>query len=365
MVFKKVWIFIFFFTAFSLALGVCYANTVVIFPSYGLLYTSIPTKFELPTNWQIAHVSASKWSLVTEHSPAKYLLPVELPRGVYQLTESIVTTESGETYISTPFGIAKLVVAESKKNIIKSSEQADALFRIPASHRIYYVLRGDKLEQYFYIYAAIDSAFVILSSIPQERGYIPTGKILAAAAEESTVSGRKLFVIGVVDELSKGVNIRNKVIQVSRKDWNVVELNYLSSTDWQPADYVIDIRCNEELPGGEIHIYGTLMEKTVPLGSTIMSDINREGSIYVSKSWEVFHSWSLGKLLKVSGRNLVSGTLNLKGQGAVKIVLRAKNIADLKLSSGKIIRQAADLVEVELNLSGVAKVDISFSYSIE
>lgn len=354
-----------FFTVFSVFTGICLANTLVIFPNYGLLYTTIPTKFELPADWQVVHVSAGKWSLVPEYSPAKYLLPAELPRGVYQLNENIALNESGETYVNTPFGIAKILAPESKKNVIESSEQAEALFRIPASHRIYYVLKGDKLEQYFYVYAAVDSAFVVLSSVPQERGYVPTVKTLAAAVEESTVSGRKFFVLGTLNGLSKGVNIRNKSVQITRKDWNVVDLNYLGSTDWQPADYVIDIRCGEELPSGEVYIYGTLLGRTIPLGSTIMGDINKEGSIFVSKSWEVFYSWTLGKLTRASGRNVVTGTLNLKGQGAVKIVLRGKNIADLKLSAGKILRQTADLVEVELNLSGVAKVDISFSYSIE
>ncbi|ODN31331.1 hypothetical protein [Fervidobacterium thailandense] len=365
MLFKKFWIFMFtLFAVFSISLEICHANTIVIFPNYGLLYTSIPTKFELPSDWQILHVSASKWSLVTEYTPAKYLLPVELPRGVYQLKEALAITESGETYVNTPFGVAKLLTAESRKNVINSSEQAEALFKIPASHRIYYVLKGDRLEQYFYIFAAVDSAFVILSSVPQERGYVPMAKMMAAA-DESTVSGRKLFVIGTVNELSKGVNIRNKTIQVTRKDWNVIELNYLSSTDWQPADYVIDIKCGDELPGGEVYIYGTLLGRTIPLGSTIMGDINKEGSIYVSKSWDVFYNWSLGKITRVSGRNVVTGTLILKGQGAVKIVIRAKNIADLKISTGRILRQSGDFVEVELNLSGTAKLDISFSYSIE
>ncbi|MFN3327459.1 MAG: hypothetical protein ACK40U_01155, partial [Fervidobacterium pennivorans] len=68
---------------------------------------------------------------------------------------------------------------------------------------------------------------------------------------------------------------------------------------------------------------------------------------------------------KVGGRVYITGDLNLKGYGLAKIVIQAKGISNLSITSGTIIKQSADYAEVELNVSGVAKISISFSYQID
>ncbi len=96
-----------------------------------------------------------------------------------------------------------------------------------------------------------------------------------------------------------------------------------------------------------------------------MPDLNKEGSVFISKSWQVFHSWTLTKSTKIGGRVYITGELNLKGHGLTKVVIQAKGISNLSISAGTIVKQLADYAEVELNVSGVAKISISFSYLID
>jgi len=109
-------------------------------------------------------------------------------------------------------------------------------------------------------------------------------------------------------------------------------------------------------------VFSDISGYTVPIGTAYMPDINKEGELFVSKSWEVYHNWNLTKSTKLSGKVYITGELNLRGYGPTKIVIRANNISGLSISSGTIKKQTADYAEIEFNLSGTAQIKISFNY---
>ncbi|MFN3691876.1 MAG: hypothetical protein ACK4R7_03190, partial [Fervidobacterium sp.] len=138
--------------------------------------------------------------------------------------------------------------------------------------------------------------------------------------------------------------------------------NYNYTYAWQPADYCVEIKTSDELPAGNVYVYADILGNTVPIGTAIMPDLNKEGEIFVSKSWQVYHSWDLTKMTRSLGRVFISGELNLKGSGLAKVIIRGKNISSLKVSYGKVLKETKDYVEIEIPVSGVMKVTISFTY---
>ncbi|AMW32772.1 hypothetical protein SAMN04488510_10223 [Fervidobacterium changbaicum] len=357
-----------FFVALSIIFSAtAFANILVLFNNYGWLIKNVDDGFVVPQDWQVLQVSASRWYVESKKTDTKYELPSTLPLGTYTITENYLVSETGEVFANTPFGLAKVLEKGKVQNVLKLSEKADVLFRIPGFYRIYYSLKGDMLEQFFELRAPVENAYVILSTAPEESRVAFSKMAVAQSVEavETSAAGRKIFILGNMEGLDKGINIRNKVIKVVRRDVNRITLNYSYSYDWQPADYVVELKTGEELPSGELYVYGNILGYTVPIGYTQMPDLNKEGNIFVSKSWQVFHSWTLTKLTKAGGRIYITGDLNLKGNGIAKIVIQARGIANLTISSGTIVKQASDYAEIELNVSGVAKVAISFNYLIE
>jgi hypothetical protein len=345
-----------------------FADVLVLFNSYGWLVKDVIDGFVIPENWQVLHTSASKWYVESKVTQTKYELPTTLPLGTYKILENYLVSETGDVFTNTAFGLARVLEKGKTENVLRLSEKSDVLFRIPASYRIYYSLKEDTLEQFFELRAPIEKAFVILSTAPEETRAKTFSKMsLAQSSEavETTSAGRKIFVLGNMVGLDKGVNIKNKTIRVVRKDVNRIYLAYNYSYDWQPADYVVELKTGEELPAGELYVYGNIFGYTVPIGIAQMPDLNKEGSVFISKSWQVFHSWTLSKSTKVGGRVYITGDLNLKGYGLAKVVIQAKGISNFSISAGTIIKQSADYTEVELNVPGVAKISISFSYLID
>ena len=341
------------------------SDVLVLFDSYGLLYKDVVDGEQIPNGWSILQISAQKWYLETQSTDSKYLLPVQLPEGNYQLKNGMLVSESGDTYVNTSFGLAKLIQNGETKKVLRVSEKASALFRVPGSYSIYYTLKGNQLEQFFELNSPVDKAFVMLSTAPGEgrNVYYTKMEMAAVAADEVSSSGRKIFILGDMEGLKSGMNIRNKNIQIVRKDWNTIYLGYSYTYTWQPADYIVNIQCNDELPAGSVYVFSDISGHVVPVGTANMPDINKEGDLYVSKSWDVYHSWTLTKSTKTSGKTYIVGELNLKGQGPTKIVINARNLNSLTVSSGKITKQAADYAEIEFNLSGSAQIKISFNYT--
>lgn len=345
-----------------------FADVLVLFNSYGWLVKDVVDGFVIPENWQVLHTSASKWYVESKVTQTKYELPTTLPLGTYKILENYLISETGDVFTNTAFGLARVLEKGKTENVLRLSEKSDVLFRIPGSYRIYYSLKEDTLEQFFELRAPIEKAFVILSTAPEETRATTFSKMsLAQSAEavETTSAGRKIFILGNMVGLDKGVNIKNKTTKVVRKDVNRIYLAYNYSYDWQPADYVVELKTGEELPAGELYVYGNIFGYIVPIGVAQMPDLNKEGSVFISKSWQVFHSWTLSKSTKVGGRVYITGDLNLKGYGLAKVVIQAKGISNLSISAGTIIKQSADYAEVELNVPGVAKISISFSYLID
>jgi hypothetical protein len=345
-----------------------FADVLVLFNSYGWLVKDVVDGFVIPENWQVLHTSASKWYVESKVTQTKYELPTTLPLGTYKILENYLISESGDVFTNTAFGLARVLEKGKTENVLRLSEKSDVLFRIPGSYRIYYSLKEDTLEQFFELRAPIEKAFVILSTAPEETRATTFSKMsLAQSSEavETTSAGRKIFVLGNMVSLDKGVNIKNKTTKVVRKDVNRIYLAYNYSYDWQPADYVVELKTGEELPAGELYVYGNIFGYIVPIGVAQMPDLNKEGSVFISKSWQVFHSWTLSKSTKVGGRVYITGDLNLKGYGLAKVVIQAKGISNFSISAGTIIKQSADYVEVEINVPGVAKISISFSYLID
>jgi hypothetical protein len=345
-----------------------FADVLVLFNSYGWLVKDVMDGFVIPENWQVLHTSASKWYVESRVTQTKYELPTTLPLGTYKILENYLISESGDMFTNTAFGLARVLEKGKTENVLRLSEKSDVLFKIPGSYRIYYSLKEDTLEQFFELRAPIEKAFVILSTAPEETRATTFSKMsLAQSAEavETTSAGRKIFILGNMVGLDKGVNIKNKTIRVVRKDVNRIYLAYNYSYDWQPADYVVELKTGEELPAGELYVYGNIFGYIVPIGIAQMPDLNKEGSVFISKSWQVFHSWTLSKSTKVGGRVYITGDLNLKGYGLAKVVIQAKGISNFSISAGTIIKQSADYTEVELNVPGVAKISISFSYLID
>ncbi|WP_448377298.1 hypothetical protein [Fervidobacterium sp.] len=344
------------------------ADILVLYNSYGLLLKSVEKDFTLPADWQVIQTSASKWYIESKNIGPRYQIPVELAPGTYTIQDGYLVSENGEVFINTSYGLAKVIEKPKIDNVLRMSEKADVLFQIPGSYRIYYSLKDDVLEQFFSLRAPIDKAYVILSTAPEEQRSVNLAYSKMAAAEsaqEVGSAGRKIFVLGNMEGLNNGINIKNKSIKVIRKDVNRINLNYSYTYDWQPADYVVELKMGDELPAGDVYVYGNILGYTVPIGRTWMPDINKEGNIFVSKSWSIYHSWTLTKSTKAGGRIYITGDLNLKGNGLTKIVMYAKGLSNLSISTGTIVKQAADYVEIELNVSGVAKVTISFNYLIE
>lgn len=93
-----------------------------------------------------------------------------------------------------------------------------------------------------------------------------------------------------------------------------------------------------------------------------MPDITGEGTVFVSKSWQVYHSWVLTKMSKANERTYVTGDLKLKGNGSTRIVIEAKDISNFACSKGTIVHQASDVVEIVVNVSDSETVSISFDY---
>jgi len=341
-------------------------DILVLFNSYGLLYTTIDKEFELPDGWSVLQVSASRWYTEKKSTQSEYLIPVELPSGKYKITSNMAISESGEKYVNTPFGLGKVINEGRNITILKSSEKTDALFSVPGGYRIYYTLKENTMEQFFELRSPIDKAYVILSTAPNEtytRVSYAKMAVESALSEEVTTGGRKIFILGYQEGLTSGLNLRNKVFTVTRKDWNKIELNYTYTYNWQPTDYVVEIKTTDELPAGQVYIYSTILGKSVPIGITNMPDINKEGEIYVSKSWQVYHAWTLTKMTKASGRTYIVGELNLKGNGTVKLIIRGKSIAGLTISAGSVLKTASDYAEIQIPVSGIAKVNISFNYA--
>lgn len=340
-------------------------DILILFNSHGFLYTVVDKEFEVPDGWNVLHVSSDKWYLEKKNVYPEYLLPTQMPEGKYKITANIAVSDNGEKFVQTPFGLAKIIQEGRTSTILKSAQKTDALFQVPGGYRIYYTLKETTLEQFFEIRSPIDKAYVILSTSPEEnmaRVSYAKMSIQASLSDEVVSDGRKIFILGYLEGLTTGLNVRNKVLNITRKDWNKIELNYNYTYPWQPADYVIEIKTTDELPSGQVFIYSKILGKDVPIGSTIMPDLNKEGEIYVSKSWQIYHSWTLNKMVKSSGRVQIIGELSLKGNGLAKVIIRGKNLSGLNVSSGSVIKSASDYVEIQIPVSGVVKVTLGFNY---
>ncbi|MEN3041770.1 MAG: hypothetical protein ABDH59_00440 [Fervidobacterium sp.] len=340
-------------------------DILVLFNSRGLLYTTIDKEFEVPDGWNVLHISSPRWYVENNTIQPEYLIPANLPEGKYKIIGNIATSDNGEKYTQTPFGLAKILNEGKTSSVIKLTEKSDALFSVPGGYRIYYTLKETILEQFFEIKSPVDKAYVILSTAPEEN-IVRTSyskMALETISEEVTTAGRKIFILGYQEGLRKGINIRNKTLSITRQDWNKIYLNYNYTYAWQPADYVVEIKTTDELPAGEIIVYSNILGKNVPIGITSIPDINKEGEIYISKSWQVYHSWVLTKMTKASGRTFIAGELNLKGNGLAKLIIQGRNISGLSISLGNIIKTASDYVEIQIPVSKVVKVNISFTYT--
>ncbi len=246
------------------------------------------------------------------------------------------------------------------------SENAQAIFQVPGSYRIYYTLNGNTLEQFFEINSPIDSAYVIISSGIDERNlrtdtYYLKMAVAQSVAEESVETGRKIFVLGQLSGLKNGINLKNKTLNIQRTDWNLIELPYTYTHSLTPATYSVE-KTDTELPAGEVLVYSEILGKNVPIFRSYMQDINKEGEISLSKSWQISYSWSLTRYQKISGKFYVTGQLVCRGIGDVKVRLRGKNI-NLQQSTGfTTTKKGSDLIEITFKSNGSTTLNLSFVY---
>ncbi|MEJ5257732.1 MAG: hypothetical protein WHS64_05740 [Fervidobacterium sp.] len=344
------------------------ADILVLFNSNGLLYKTVDDGFVLPENWEVVLTTAQKWYVETREVQPKYQIPAELPLGTYHMIGEKLVAEDGQIYVNTPFGLAKVIESGKSERILRVSSKSDVLFSVPGGYKIYYTLKNNVLEQFFAIDSPVDKAYVILSTAPGEQQVMYNKVAMvaeSAMAEEYGAAGRKIFVLGNLEGLKRGIHLKNKSLQITRRDVNLIRLSYSYSYDWRPADYVVEIKTGEELPAGEVYVFSEILGNSIPVGLARMPDINKEGSLTVSKSWQIYHSWNLIKTTKAGGRVYITGELNLKGNGLTKVQIYAKGLSNLTVSGGTVTKSTADLAEIELPVSGVAKVQISFNYLIE
>lgn len=313
--------------------------------------------------------------LEIKETKTRYELPATLQTGTYKMIKDHLVSENGDTFANTPFGLTKVLEEGKAEYVLRLSEESDVLFKVPASVVVYYILKGDVLEQFFRLQAPVDKAHVIISTAPYEEVerasmYITLYRLTTrvkstspeALYEETSYAGMKMFLFGDVEGLDKDINIKNKTIKVDRKDFNRIRLTYRSSYDWKPADYIIELKTDQELPSGKLYIYGDIFGYNVPIKVINMPDITGEGTVFVSKSWQVYHSWVLTKMSKANERTYVTGDLKLKGNGSTRIVIEAKDISNFACSKGTIVHQASDVVEIVVNVSDSETVSISFDY---
>lgn len=346
----------------------------VLFASRGLLYMSVDDGFALPEDWNVMLTTARKWYIETRKSQAKYQIPVELPPGIYQIFKEKLTTEDGQKYVNTDFGLAKVVEDWKTERILRMSSKSEVLFRVPGGYRVYYTLKGNMLDQFFEINSPVDKAYVILSTASEEQyeTRVFYDKSMEREAPEDEwyreydTNGRKLSVLGNLEGLKNGIHIRNKSLQVTRRDINFISLRYSYSYDWEPADYVIEVKTDEgeELPAGKVYVFSDTDGKNIPIGFANMWDIREEGTISLSKSWQIYRSWTLTKSTKAGERMYINGVLNLRGNGLTKVEIYAKGLENLTVSDGTIVKLGADYSEIELSVSKTTKVHISFDYLI-
>ncbi|MGC8820159.1 MAG: hypothetical protein ACP5PP_03495 [Fervidobacterium sp.] len=349
-----------------------FSAVLVLFNTGGLLYKTLEDGFEIPNDWKVLQVSALRWYVEKKKERPKYFLPIQIPKGTYEVyDENLFVFENGDKYTSTTFGIAKVISEEKIKNILRVSEPANALFFVPGGYRIYYVLQENTLEQFFEIRSPVDKAYVILSSSPEEGTQILYSVRYEAReekkyleAEEASAVGLKIFVLGYLEGLGESIHIRNKLINVVRKDWQLIDLYYSRTYDWEPANYVVEITTDEELPAGKVYVYSKIDDKVVPVAVTSMPSISKRGEIEISESWQLYHSWVLTKLHEIGDRVYISGNLYLRGHGDTKIIIRGKDIKDLVISPQgvyEILKSSSDTYEVVIPVSGEVKVSISFN----
>lgn len=184
----------------------------------------------VPSNRGALPFPAQKWYLETLVTDSKYqLLREKFPEGVYQLKvipSFLKTVKSMPIHLSDWQRSYKL---ERHKSAKKGIEKADALFQVPGRYRIYYTLKENQLEQFFELNSPVDKAYVILSTAPGGEGRaVNYAKTVMAdfSAQEVTTGGRKIFVLGDLEGLKGGINVRNKSIPICSQDWNLISLDY-------------------------------------------------------------------------------------------------------------------------------------------
>jgi len=349
-------------------------DVLILFNSYGLLLKNVDDEFTVPEDWKVLSTSARSWYVESVDIQPKYLFPTDIPPGTYRLINGSFESESGETFTKTRLGIVKVVEKGKSEKKLRVSEKAEAVFQIPGAYRIYYTLKEDILEQFFEVFAPIDSAFVIVSNAPEESRnqyyrhdvlYAPTLQMDDSEREEFEVfesTGRKLFALGELNGLNKRLNVKNKTMKVERRDVNIVELSYKYTYDWQPADYVVELKTEEELVAGDLYVYGDAFGHLIPIKRTWMEDVKKESEIAISKSWQVYHSWELKKLTEIDKRVYVSGDMKLRGKGLVKIRVDYKELNNLIVVGGAITKKALDFAEIELEIDGETAVHIEYDY---
>ncbi|WP_448374942.1 hypothetical protein [Fervidobacterium sp.] len=235
-------------------------------------------------------------------------------------------------------------------------------------------MKEDILEQFFEVFAPIDRAFVIISNAPEESRnhhyrhnvlYAPTFQMDNSDEKEFETfesTGRKLFSLDELNGLNKRLNIKNKTMKVERRDINFVELNYRYAYDWQPADYVVELKTEEELVAGNLYVYGDAFGHLIPIKHTWMEDVKKESEIAISKSWQVYHSWELKKITELDKRVYVSGDMKFRGKGLVKIRVDYKELNNLIVVGGTITKKSIDFAEIELAIDGETAVHIEYDY---
>ncbi|WP_448378427.1 hypothetical protein [Fervidobacterium sp.] len=346
-------------------------DVLIMFSSYGLLLKSVENGFLVPDDWDVLHVSASQWFLETEKMDEKYEFPAEVRPGIYRLEEDYLICESGEVFKKLEYGIAKVIEKAHSRKMLRTDEKAEGLFKIPASCKVYYILHGNNLEQYLHLNAPVEEAYVIISNAPGESKKDYFAFRMAAESprlfpddleNEDESAGRKLIPLGKLKGLEKGLNLKAKELIVERRDLNIVEFNYRYPYNWEPADYCIEIKTNEELIGGMMYVYANVFGKSIPIKRVVIDDIKQEELIYISKSWQVYHSWLLKKATKMDKRVYVGGELRLKGKGPVRIIFNFREINKLVVPKGKITKESSDYAEVELEFEGEESIYIEFDY---
>lgn len=309
--------------------------TLILFPNFGVVVTKVNDGEIIPENWEVLSADASWYVKLYETNEKIKFLDLEKINGELEFKNNVFYSKDGKKYKLIGNKLVEIVEDYKKvKKIFFDTDYSTVTFRINGGFKFSYILNGNKIYQFLNIHADIDDAFVIAVSEPNSnRGYYEKA-YLSLSSNETNFQGKKIFVLGNVENLKNNKHILYDKFSVEREDYNFVSVNsYNFVEDWRPCQRVVFIKSPKQLPAGDIQVWSNVSGINVPIDYAQINDVEKETEIHLGPSWENWYKWKLETSINLGNKRKVSGNLYLKGYGNYKIKITGKNISNLKTNA--------------------------------